>query len=86
MNLDRRRLFAALAGIASVAAATPALARKKQDDEPVKEANSMPIRDVAPRTGIDGSSLGLRPNAAEDQAKASSTPSTMQPPRALCCI
>jgi uncharacterized secreted repeat protein (TIGR03808 family) len=74
MNLDRRRLFAALAGIASVSAATPALARKSRDRDtdsaPAKEANSMQIRDVAPRTWIDGASLGLRPNAAEDQAKA----------------
>jgi uncharacterized secreted repeat protein (TIGR03808 family) len=72
MNLDRRRLFAALAGVASITAAAPALARKsrERDDEPAKQANSMLVRDVAPRTAIDGTSLGLRPNAAEDQAKA----------------
>jgi uncharacterized secreted repeat protein (TIGR03808 family) len=73
MNLNRRSLFAALAGVASATAATPVLARNSRDTrdaEPPKEANSMAIRDVAPRTSIDGTSLGLRPNAAEDQAKA----------------
>ncbi len=80
MNIDRRRLFAALAGAAgaasAAAAATPALARRArharetEPEKPTKEANSMAIRDVVPRTAIDGSSLGLRPNAAEDQSKA----------------
>jgi uncharacterized secreted repeat protein (TIGR03808 family) len=62
MNLDRRRLFAALAGAATAAAgaATPALANK---------AESMPVRDFAARSAIDATSLGLRPNAAEDQSK-----------------
>jgi uncharacterized secreted repeat protein (TIGR03808 family) len=79
MNFNRRRLFAALAGVASATAATPALARRAHDDEQSQprragsaphEVTSMPIRDAAPRSTIDGSSLGLRPNAAEDQAKA----------------
>jgi len=61
MNFDRRRLFAALAGAATVGAgaATPALANK---------AESMPVRDFAARSAIDATSLGLRPNAAEDQS------------------
>ena len=90
MGIDRRRLFAALAGAAGTAgvvsaAATPAFARRKHEEreereerhekrhheeEPEQQVNSMPIRDVTPRTAIDGSSLGLRPNAAEDQSKA----------------
>jgi uncharacterized secreted repeat protein (TIGR03808 family) len=48
MRLDRRRLFAAFAGIAGVATAAPALARG----------------------AIESATLGLRPNAAEDQTKA----------------
>ncbi len=70
MNFDRRRLFAALAGIASATGATPVLARDTLEGRPAQQANSMPVRDAIPRTGIDGTSLGLRPNAAEDQAKA----------------
>ena len=87
MNLDRRRLFAALAGAAGAsAAAAPALARHarhqhyEHDDElregrraertkPEKSVNSIQIGDVAPRSAIDGTSLGLRPNAVEDQSK-----------------
>jgi uncharacterized secreted repeat protein (TIGR03808 family) len=54
MSLDRRRLFAALAGAATAgAAATPALAR-----------------DVAARPATDAATLGLRPNAPDDQSKA----------------
>src|SRR6202451_3624288 len=53
MSLDRRRLFAALAGAATAAATTPALAR-----------------DVATRSTIDATTLGLRPNAPDDQSKA----------------
>src|SRR6202163_1341282 len=48
MSLDRRRLFAALAG-----AAAPALAR-----------------DIQGRSAIDATTLGLRPNASDDQSKA----------------
>jgi uncharacterized secreted repeat protein (TIGR03808 family) len=59
MNFDRRRLFAALAGVASAGAATPALAR---------EAKSAPIPAVALRNRIDAALLGLRPNAVEDQS------------------
>jgi uncharacterized secreted repeat protein (TIGR03808 family) len=56
MNLDRRRLFAALAGAATAGVATPALARGETDG--------------APRSGIDAAAFGLRPNAADDQSKA----------------
>jgi uncharacterized secreted repeat protein (TIGR03808 family) len=56
MNLDRRRLFAALAGAATVGVTTPALARGETDG--------------APRSGIDAAAFGLRPNAANDQSKA----------------
>ena len=53
MSLDRRRLFAALAGAATAGATAPALAR-----------------DVAARSPIDATTLGLRPNAPDDQSKA----------------
>src|ERR1700722_20830272 len=53
MSLDRRRLFAALAGAATAGAAAPALAR-----------------DVSARSAIDATTLGLRPNAPDDQSKA----------------
>ena len=56
MNLDRRRLFAALAGAATAGATTTALARG--------EANG------APRSGLDAATFGLRPNATDDQSKA----------------
>jgi uncharacterized secreted repeat protein (TIGR03808 family) len=52
MSLDRRRLFAALAGAAAAGAATPALAR-----------------DVSARSAVDATTLGLRPNAPDDQSK-----------------
>lgn len=58
MTLDRRRLFAAFAGAAGAVAATPALARSAQ------QAETLLTR------GINGSALGLRPNAPEDQSKA----------------
>jgi uncharacterized secreted repeat protein (TIGR03808 family) len=83
MNFDRRRLFAALAGVASVTAATPALARRlrgrrDRDEEPAHRgksepqpsANSVTVGNVEPRSAIDGASLGLRVNAVEDQSKA----------------
>jgi uncharacterized secreted repeat protein (TIGR03808 family) len=53
MSLDRRRLFAALAGAATTGAATAAFANEQ---------------DTMPR--LDAGSLGLRPNAADDQSKA----------------
>ena len=56
MNMDRRRLFAAFAGAASVGAATPALAREPRES------------DAMPRAEIDAASLGVRPNTAEDQS------------------
>ena len=56
MNLDRRRLFAALAGAATAGVTTPALARGETDR--------------ALRSGIDAAAFGLRPNAADDQSKA----------------
>jgi uncharacterized secreted repeat protein (TIGR03808 family) len=57
MTIDRRRLFAAFAGAASASAATPAIARDWQAPESI------------PRAEIDATSLGLRPNAAEDQSQ-----------------
>jgi uncharacterized secreted repeat protein (TIGR03808 family) len=68
MHIDRRRLFAAFAGAAG--ATTPALARDMRDFPPAGEAYPTPSRDAAPRAGIDATSLGLRPNAAEDQSAA----------------
>ena len=56
MNLDRRRLFAALAGAATAGVTTPALARGETDR--------------ALRSGIDAAAFGLRPNASDDQSKA----------------
>ena len=53
MSLDRRRLFAALAGAATACTAAPALAR-----------------DIAARPVTDASTLGLRPNAPDDQSKS----------------
>ncbi len=72
MDIDRRRLFAALAAAASAAgaagAATPALARHAYGsgpDRPGKAANAI---GKAPRSAIDAGSLGLRPNSADDQS------------------
>jgi uncharacterized secreted repeat protein (TIGR03808 family) len=56
MKLDRRRLFVALA--AASAGGTAAAA-----------ADSGAARDSIARTSIDGVTLGLRPNAAEDQSQ-----------------
>jgi uncharacterized secreted repeat protein (TIGR03808 family) len=56
MKFDRRRLFAAFAGAASVGAATPAAAR-----EPLAAA-------PAARAEIDATTLGVRPNAESDQS------------------
>ena len=58
MNIDRRRLFAALAGAGASAAGAAG------------EAQSMPAREFGPRAEIDATSLGVRPDAAEDQTKA----------------
>jgi uncharacterized secreted repeat protein (TIGR03808 family) len=57
MKLDRRRIFAALAGAAGVAAA-PA------------EALPAAAREFTPRAEIDALSLGIRPSATEDQTAA----------------
>ena len=56
MSIDRRRLFAALAGAGAAVAAG--------------EAHSLPAREFGSRAAIDATSLGLRPNAAEDQTQA----------------
>jgi uncharacterized secreted repeat protein (TIGR03808 family) len=56
MSIDRRRLFAAIAGAGAAGATT--------------EAQSVPVRDVESRAEIDAVSLGLRPNASEDQTEA----------------
>jgi uncharacterized secreted repeat protein (TIGR03808 family) len=75
MDIDRRRLFAALAGAGALVAATPALARRSrksqaqdQASKPQEAAEHDPR--LAPRPGVDGTSLGLRPSAPEDQTKA----------------
>ena len=56
MSIDRRRLFAALAGAGAAGVAT--------------EAQSTPARALGLRAEIDAVSLGLRPNALEDQTAA----------------
>ena len=60
MTFDRRRLFAALAGVATVTAGVPALARK----------SAAAARETAHKSRIEASQFGLRPNATEDQSKA----------------
>jgi len=63
MAVDRRRLFAAFAGVAGGAmAAAPTLARAAQQTGPLPQAASGSV--------IESVALGLRPNAAEDQTKA----------------
>jgi uncharacterized secreted repeat protein (TIGR03808 family) len=59
MNFDRRRLFAALAGVTSAGSAAPALAR---------EAPVQPVREAAVRGSIDAAALGLRANSPDDQS------------------
>lgn len=58
MGIDRRRLFAAIAGAGAASAAA--------------DARSTPARDTGtgPRAEIDAVSFGLRPNAADDQSQA----------------
>jgi uncharacterized secreted repeat protein (TIGR03808 family) len=56
MGIDRRRLFAAMAGAGAIGAAG--------------DAWSMPVRDIPARAEIDAASLGIRPNAADDQSQA----------------
>jgi len=58
MNLDRRRLFAALAGAGAAGAASTA-----------GETQAMSPRELGLRAEIDAVSLGIRPNAAEDQTQ-----------------
>ncbi len=55
MGIDRRHLFAAIAAAGAAGAAS--------------DAKSAPIRDGVPRAEIDSATLGLRPNAAEDQTQ-----------------
>jgi uncharacterized secreted repeat protein (TIGR03808 family) len=55
MKLDRRRLFAALAGVGAAGAAQSA------------EAEPAPPRSIGPRAEIDATALGIRPDAADDQ-------------------
>jgi uncharacterized secreted repeat protein (TIGR03808 family) len=57
MAMNRRRLLAAFAGV-SAGAATPALAGEPRQT------------DAMPRAEVDAVSLGLRPNAEEDQSAA----------------
>ena len=70
MKFDRRRLFAAFAGAASATAASPALARGPRGTGTADEAQFRPAGDVGLRGGVDATTLGLRPNAAEDQSAA----------------
>jgi uncharacterized secreted repeat protein (TIGR03808 family) len=55
MGIDRRRMFAALAGFSALGAAS--------------KARAAPVRDTAPRSELDAVSLGLRPNAPDDQSQ-----------------
>src|SRR5262245_46241288 len=55
MGIDRRRMFAALAGFGALGAAS--------------EARAAPVRDTAPRSELDAVSLGLRPNAPDNQSQ-----------------
>ena len=55
MAIDRRRMFAALAGAGVFGAAS--------------EARAAPVREVAPRAELDAGALGLRPNAPDDQSQ-----------------
>ncbi len=56
MSIDRRRLFAAIAGASAATAAS--------------EAQSRPARDGGLRAEIDAAAFGLRPNGSEDQTQA----------------
>ncbi len=56
MGIDRRRLFAAMAGAGAVGVAG--------------EARSMPVRDAPSRADIDAAAFGIRPNATDDQSQA----------------
>jgi uncharacterized secreted repeat protein (TIGR03808 family) len=55
MSLDRRRLFAAIAGVGAASAAG--------------EARAAPAHNTGPRAEIDAAALGLRPNVSEDQTQ-----------------
>jgi uncharacterized secreted repeat protein (TIGR03808 family) len=55
MGIDRRRMFAALAGAGAFGAAS--------------EARAAPLREAAPRAELDAGALGLRPNAPDDQSQ-----------------
>jgi uncharacterized secreted repeat protein (TIGR03808 family) len=55
MGVDRRRIFAALAGVGALGVAG--------------EARAAPAREAAPRAELDGAALGLRPNSADDQSQ-----------------
>jgi len=68
MSINRRGLFAIFAGAASSTAAAPALAGRANVSERTDAANL--IGDDAPRARMDATTLGLRPNAAEDQSMA----------------
>jgi uncharacterized secreted repeat protein (TIGR03808 family) len=72
MKLDRRGLFAALGGAATFGAATPALAHRSSDQgrREHERVDPQPAGSVAPRPSVDGASLGLRANAADDQSTA----------------
>jgi uncharacterized secreted repeat protein (TIGR03808 family) len=58
MKLDRRRLFAALAGAGAAAAGSR-----------IAGAQTSPPRDFGARAEIDAAALGVRPNASDDQTR-----------------
>jgi uncharacterized secreted repeat protein (TIGR03808 family) len=62
MHIDRRHLFAAMAGAAGASAAGLATLSK--------DAEAAPMRDAPVRAVIDAGTLGLRPNIADDQSMA----------------
>jgi uncharacterized secreted repeat protein (TIGR03808 family) len=71
MTMDRRRLFAAFVGAASAGAgnaATPALARDPRQFAPLGAGSSLSIHEITPRSVIDAATLGVRPDAADDQS------------------
>ena len=55
MGVDRRRIFAALAGAGALGVAG--------------EARAAPVRDATLRAELDAGAFGLRPNAADDQSQ-----------------
>jgi uncharacterized secreted repeat protein (TIGR03808 family) len=55
MGIDRRRMFAALAGLGALSATS--------------KVRAAPARDAAMRAELDAASFGVRPNASDDQSQ-----------------